>query len=145
MSRFTIHDSENVSLIVASVPITDGRAEEFVTIEPNGPFFEEVIGADGHVCRYATHDTMWTMTVRLLDSSKHNQVLSALLAADVNAPGGAGVGGLLLDDKNGATKVASPHCWISEHPGVTKSKGVGTKEWKFRFKATPATVILGGN
>src|SRR5690606_34324585 len=138
MSRTTYYDSDNVTLIVAGIPIEDGRAEEFVTVEPEEDAFADEPSADGHVVRYATHNRRYKVSVKLKRSSMHNQQLHALHTADVLAPNGAGVGVFTLKDGNGATLMASDQCWIVKAPPVTFGKAVGDVEWLIRVVASPA-------
>lgn len=144
--RFANYDSEAVDLIVAAIPINDGRAENpFVTVDADGEAFGVEQGADGHVVRYATHNRLYTVQVFLKASSEHNQQLAALHALDVNATNGAGVGAFLLKDNNGATLMAGAQCWVHKAPPRSFGREVGDVEWLVKVVANPATMIVGGN
>ncbi len=145
MIRIANYDSENVSLIAGAIPITDGKAEEFVTVEADEDSFGEEIGADGSVCRFATHNTLYTVTVRLKGYSEHNAQLHALHALDASSPNGSGIGAFMLKDGNGSTLMASDKCYIKKAPPKSLGKTIGDCEWVLRVVATPAQMLVGGN
>jgi hypothetical protein len=143
--HFAVYNSNEVNLIVANIPILDGRADPFVEISKAEPLYEVEEGSDGHACRSQTNSRLYVANVTLKGSSKENAKLSALAAIDTEASGGAGVGAFLLGDLNGSTKAASPHCWIAEVPDFEMGKKRGDVTWVLNFLADPKTIILGGN
>lgn len=145
MARFAVYDSEAVDLIVAAIPIKDGRADPFVEISAVGDAYEDEIGADGHVVRFSTGERRYDVVVTLMGSSEENQKLAALHALDVNATNGAGVGAFLLKDNNGATLLAGPQCWVKRVPDTAKGKTPGTVAWQVRVIANAGSMIVGGN
>lgn len=143
--RFSVYDSKEVSCIVGAIPIEDGRADPFVEVSQVGPAYEDEIGPDGSVVRYATGERRYDVTVNLMGSSEENAKLSALHAADVNATNGAGVGAFLLKDSNGSTLLAGAQCWITQTPGASKGRGPGEVSWNIRVIADATSMIVGGN
>lgn len=145
MTRLANYDSNQVKLVIAGIPIEDGRADEFITLEADEAAFTTEVGADGLVIRYATHSTLYTATLRLKGASAENQKLSALHALDANSPNGDGIGAFLLKDLNGATLAGSDKCWIEKAPATTFGKQRPDVEWVIKVVATPGQVIIGGN
>lgn len=145
-NHFGVYQSNQVLLVVADIPILDGRADPFVKVSKDEPFYTLVKGVDGHVTRCATNDRVYHVEVMLLGSSQENAKLSALAAIDTSTAGGSGVGGFLLKDLNGVTIMASGKCWIEKPPdpewGKTPSESV---TWLFAVVADPNKMILGGN
>ncbi|MFA4972196.1 MAG: phage protein [bacterium] len=145
-NRFANYDSEAVDLVVVGIPITDGKADTFVTITAREKSFEAVAACDGLVTRYATHNRLYDVAVTLKRSSSHNSFLAALHAVDRNSAGGAGVGVFLLKDRNGSTVIAGDKCWIEKIPdNYSFGKDVGDVTWNFCVVATHAAVLPGGN
>lgn len=145
MGDFAVYDSSNVTLLVSDIPIKQGLADPFIKISWEGDAFDDDVGADGSVCRFATHETRFTAELTLKAWSEHNAVLSALHAIDTATPGGSGVGGFLLKDNNGSTVMAAAQCWIQAPPDPEFGKNRPDVTWKFRGRATRSTMIIGGN
>ena len=144
--RLAVYDSDAVSLIAAALPINDGRAvEEFVTVDKDSDTFEEEESADGSVCRYATHGSLYTITVKLKGWSAENPKLMALHALDANAPNGAGIGIFLLKDGNGSTLCNSDKCWIKKPPQSGFGKNRPDVDWVFKVVANVGQMLIGGN
>lgn len=144
MARVTAFDITAYDHIVGGIPIKDGLVSSTVTAE--GPAFADELGADGHVQRYATHETRATLEIVLKGSSEENQKLSALHAADVASSSGVGVVPVLVFDNNGATKISTDSGWITQQP----AKGVGSAAqdvtWNIRLVLNkPLEWVVGGN
>lgn len=145
-NRYTNYDSEAVDLVVCAIPITDGKAENFVKVSPDEEAFNVVKGADGHVARFATHNRVYNVEVHLLGTSEHNQQLAALHAADREDTAGAGVGVFLLKDRNGATILAADKCWIEKLPDWEMGKSPSADiTWMFKVVANNLGMVVGGN
>lgn len=144
-NRTAVFDSNRVNVFLCDIPIVDGRGDPFLKIEKVREAFVFVVGADGHVCRAATHDRMYRATLTLKGSSQENQKIAALHAIDVMTPGGSGIGGLLVKDLGGASLFAAAACWVEKQAdfevGVTRADCV----WVFVAVADPDTMIVGGN
>lgn len=143
--RLGVYDARNVVLIAAAIPIKDGLADEFVTVEADEDAFTEETSPDGAVLRAATGNTLYTVTVKLKGYSEHNAQLSALHALDVNSLNGAGVGLFLLKDNNGSTLMSSNKCWIKKAPPKTFGKTLPDCEWVFKVVGSPTQMLVGGN
>lgn len=145
MARLTIYESKAVDVIFAGFPMSDGRADPFFSIAPNGPaYVVEGPGADGHITRCGTNDDLYTITLTLKGTSNAHAKLSALHIADRSSANGAGVAPLLVKDGNGSTLIATDRCWIVQAPetefGITRPD----MAWEFHAIIPPAGLILGG-
>ncbi|MCK9604727.1 MAG: DUF3277 family protein [Candidatus Omnitrophica bacterium] len=145
MGDYKNYDSNAVDLVICAVPITDGRAENFVKITATEDAFGTEVSADGEVTRFATHNDVADVEVTLKRSSKHNQQLAAIFAADRLSTAGAGVGVLLVKDRNGASVFASDKCWIKKLPDWQSGKAVGDVTWQLQCVIKPLGAIPGGN
>ena len=143
--RLAVYDSDAVSLNTCGIPVTDGRAEKFVTVDKEGDSFGTEQGADAAVCRYATHGSLYIVTVALKGFSNVNQKYAALHALDCNSLNGAGIGIFLLKDNNGATLMGSDKMWITRPPAAGFGKTREDVEWVFHVVAPQGTMIVGGN
>lgn len=139
-----IYDSNEVDVIVAGYPIDSGRGtDEFVKIAFDSNAFEDVVGVDGQVARSKTNDLRATVTVTLMQTSKANAMLSALHQLDLNAPNGAGVGSLMIKDKQGTSLYAAAECWIQKTPDSSFKKTADERAWSIRCAKLIA--FTGGN
>jgi len=133
-----------VSLVFGGIPLDSGFGKDTVfVIEPEGELWGDVKGADGEVCRYATNEKRFTLTVKLLQSSEKNAVLSALVLAGQLAGNGSDVGSVLLKDQNGTSTLAAGTCWIAGLP--TQEFGVETGEREWKIRGVWDLVVVGGN
>lgn len=137
----------SVNWIHGGVPIsTIGGAGEsdFFTPERVQADFEFKEGADGSVTRSATNSKLAKITLKTMQSSDVNGVLSALLANDVKSPGGAGiVPGVITDLPNGTTGITYSQGWIAGPPACPFGKEAQEREWT--FYAYCEIYFVGGN
>jgi hypothetical protein len=145
VKRLGVYDARNVVLIAAAIPVSDGLADEFVVVEADDDAFSEESGPDGAVMRYATGNTLYTVTVNLKGYSEHNAQFSALHALDVNSLNGAGIGIFLLKDNNGSTLMSADKCWIKKAAPKTLGKTLPDCAWVFKVVANAGTMLVGGN
>jgi hypothetical protein len=130
MSDFYIYDADQISIVVAAIPIEAGFAEgEFMSIDVPAKFTMKR-GAKGDVTRSKTYDGTAVAKLRLMQKSSSNAPLSALYALDCNTPNGAGVGPFLVKDRQGATVYAASKSWISKGPTGAFAAEDTVREWE---------------
>jgi len=130
MSDFHTHDADQITVVIAGIPIEAGFAEgEFCTIESQEGFTTKR-GALGDVTRSKTFNGEAKVKLRIMQKSASNAPLSALYQLDVNAPNGAGVGPFLVRDRAGATVHAASKCWISKMPNGAFGAEDIPREWE---------------
>lgn len=131
MADTRIYDSNQISIMIGPVPIAGGYADgEFCKIHKNTDDFIMVVGTDGSVTRSNTNDDSHEVTITLMQSASANNALSALRNLDKITPNGAGVGPLLIRDRQGTTVFAAAHCWIAGPPDAVFDRGATGRAWK---------------
>jgi hypothetical protein len=127
------YDADRVTISIAGILINSGFADgEFARIEQESDDFSDVVGTDGEVTRSKTLDRRATITVLLLQSSDGNARLSALSNIDRNNPNGAGIGALMIRDRQGSAMYSAEHCWISKPPNASFDRAATSREWTIR-------------
>lgn len=124
-----IYDANRVKIILGGI-IMQGFADgDFLDITYVSDQFMDVAGTDGEVSRSKTNDGRATVTIRLMQTSKTNALLSALVNTDLNADGGAGVGAFLVTDLSGQTILKSENAWIKKIPDQTFGREAQERAW----------------
>ncbi len=140
-----IYDANEVTVVVALIDIDAGFADgEFVRIEQEEQF-STYIGSDGQVTRSKTNQKVARVTIILAQSSESNAALSTLHALDINAPNGAGVGPILIRDRQGLSQFSSDACWIVKFADESYDREVTTREWPIDAVTNGASRFVGGN
>lgn len=125
-----VYDASQVTLVFMGIVIDSGFADgEFCTIEQTEKDFDAVVGTDGEVTRTKTNNRHATIKVKLMQTSDGNAFLSALNNLDLATPGGAGVGPMLIRDRQGTSVYAAQHCWIAQPPNVSYDRSATPREW----------------
>lgn len=133
MAGFKVYDSDQVSASLAGINLNEGTADgEWLRVERDSPAFEDVVGTSGEVTRSKTNDDRATVTLRLMQSSDVNDLLSVLYNSDKATPGGVGVGPLLIRDRQGTTLLNAEKAWISKAPDVSMDRTATAREWIIR-------------
>jgi hypothetical protein len=142
---FKAWNIRDLAINLNAVPLDDGGYgdDEVMTLEWEGDFFEDFIGADGEVSRSNTNDYRATVTLRFAQTAAANDRLSALLQADLTAPNGAAAGIFTARDKEGRLVVTSERSWIMGYPSVKAAKTVQVNEWKIRLADARASFVGG--
>lgn len=126
-------DSAQITAEFGGVNLNQGTADgEWLTLEPQADLTTVKVGADGSIVRGKTKNRLWTMTVRLLETSAVNSALSAIAALDAIQEGGAGVVPLMVRDRGGTTLLAAERAWISKMPAVGFSTEPMVREWQIQ-------------
>jgi hypothetical protein len=137
------YDSDQYTVSFAGIPIHGYADGPFLTIEMVGDQFTDVIGTDGEIARSKTNEQRATATIRLLQTSDSNDLLSAVLNLDLKTPNGAGVGVFTVRDNQGRTILNAGEAWITKIPSVELDRGATEREWTFRLAKLEA--FIGGN
>ncbi len=118
----------DIKIVVGGIELTGMADTSFVTIEFAADSFTKKVGADGSVTRVRVADDSASVTVKLLQSSASNEVLTALMEAD--RAGLTGALPLIVKDANGNSLYTCGKSWIATRPSVDYSNDIGTLEWK---------------
>lgn len=139
-----VYDANQVSMVFMGIPITSGYDDgEFLTIEQEMADFEKVVGTDGEVTRYKTNNRSATIKLKLMQSSAGNAALSVLNTLDISTPGGAGIGPMLIRDRQGTSIYTASKCWISKPPDVKFDRKPTAREWT--LECSDLVRLDGGN
>lgn len=138
-----IYDSNQVQVAFAGIPVQGYADGDFLTVTWETDSFSDVAGTDGDVSRSKTNDQRATVEIILMNTSPTNDLLSAVWQADLNTPGGAGVGSLLVTDLNGTTLLTAGNAWISKAPDITYGREANERTWTLRVDKLVA--FVGGN
>lgn len=129
--RFTHYDFSQVTAAFGPI-IMDGYQDgEGITIEHTSDAFTLKVGVDGKATRNKVLDRSARITIKLMQSSAVNDLLSAVYLADRIAPNGAGVGPFIIRDQNGRSVFSAAEAWIARAPDVTFDQEVQVREWVF--------------
>jgi hypothetical protein len=125
-----VYDSNRVQISFAGIPVEKGYADgDFLTITKSSDAFTSVVGTDGEVTRSKTLDRRAEVEIVLMQSSKTNDLLAAVHKADLESPGGAGVGAFLVVDQNGTSLYAAGNAWIKRAPDPVFGREAQSRTW----------------
>lgn len=130
---FAVLDPDQNSVTVCGVLVEGGFADgDMVTIVPESDAFITKVGATGAVTRIKTNNKLCTITLRLMQASIYNTILSALHQLDILVPNGAGVGPTIIKDLSGTSLYFFSKSWIAKAPDVTRGMDDNAMEWKIQ-------------
>jgi hypothetical protein len=132
-----------VQVAFAAIPVQGYADGDFLTITYETDAFSDVAGTDGEVARSKTNDRRATVEIILMSTSPTNDLLSAVHLADINTPGGAGVGAFLVTDLNGTSLFTAGNAWVQKAPDVTYGREANERTWTLRVDSLVA--FTGGN
>jgi hypothetical protein len=124
-------DATQLIMVFMGIGVSTGFDEnEFLEMEPEAELFGHKVGADGEVTRFRNNNRVNKITLKLMQTSIANTLLSAVANLDQNTPGGAGIGPMLVQDLQGTSLFAAQYCWISKMPKRTFAREVQVREWE---------------
>jgi hypothetical protein len=138
---FATYDFSQVNLIIGGVPISGFADGSSITVEFDEQQWTKTTGSDGLVTRSKSNNYSGSVSVSLQQSSRANDVLSALWVADRTS--NAGVVPLLIKDNSGRTLWAAQHAWVQQMPSQEFGKELSDREWLLDCDAL--TGAAGGN
>jgi hypothetical protein len=128
-----VYDADQITISFGTVALTGLAEDDVLTIEQDSDDFTDVAGLDGEVTRSKSRDRRATITVRLMQTSDSNDLLSAINNADFKAPNGAGIAQLMIRDRGtGRALYAAAEAWIAKPPQVVYGRSAKVREWKLR-------------
>lgn len=130
MADLNEYDPTRVVFAWGEITITTGWApDSFIEIEHDEDAFTKQVGAGGEVTRTRNANEAGSVTVRLLQGSVFNSLLSA--AAKLDRRVGGGIKPLMIKDLLGNTLVLAEHAWIRKIAPSPFAKEAGEREWVF--------------
>jgi hypothetical protein len=138
-----VYSGDQVVIQIGDTLIEAGYADgEFLRIEQESDDWSDVVGTDGEVAISKSNDARATLTLLLLQTSRHNDELSAMRNNGLRT-GRPGVGPLFVRDLLGNSLHEAPVCWIQKPPDRSFDRTATTREWKLRVGQLKSTD--GGN
>lgn len=136
---FNAWNPADVSVVVAGNIIGGWGDDTFVTVERSEDAFSLKVGIDGIGARAKNNNRSGTVSLTLMNTSKSNDVLSALAAADELS--GQAAFPIMVRDANGTMLATALTAWITKIPTVEFGKEVGNRTWQF---TTDSLIIFAG-
>ena len=125
-----VYDADQVSLIFMGALIQSGFDDGvFLEIDQEADDFTHKVGTDGETARSKTNNHNADVKVHLMQTSDGNAALSALNNLDKLAPNGAGVGPMLIRDRQGTSLYTAAHCWVRKPPDVQFAREASDRVW----------------
>jgi hypothetical protein len=122
------YDPAQYIITFGNICLTAGFAPDtFATFEPADKLVTTTVGAAGEVVRSFSRNKTGTLTVRILQSSVINDLLSAVAAEDQLTK--TGVRPLQVKDLNGTTVHTAADAWIEDRPHEERAAVAGQNEW----------------
>lgn len=128
----TVYNAHDVVIELAGVLIQGGAADgEFLTIERQAELISYVVGTLGEVAVSINRNMAAIVTLRLLQTSSFNDLLSARVAQMRASPSGiVGVGPFLVRDLNGRTMHRSQRSVLYKAPNLAFDRTATPREWQ---------------
>lgn len=123
------YDPGQVSVTFGPVILSGFGDGEQILVEPNVESFSLLMGAQGDGARTRSRDKSSRVTVRLLQTSETNDLLSAILATDRAT--GEGIFPLMVKDNGGRALHLAESAWIVAPPSSAYGAEAGVREWIF--------------
>lgn len=90
MARFAKYRADQVAVTVAGVLMSGfADADDAIMIENMSDQVDSVVGIDGEVAASVTNDRRVKLTLKLMQTSASNAILSSLLNDYINSPNGS--------------------------------------------------------
>ncbi len=121
------YDPGKVSVTFGPIIFSGFADGEQILVEPNVESFTLLMGAQGEGARTNSKDKSSRVTVRVLQTSETNALLSATHAADRAT--GEGIFPLMVKDNGGLSIHAAESAWIVGEPSAPYGAEAGVREW----------------
>jgi hypothetical protein len=133
MSDLKVYNADEVIVSFNGILIGKGAADgDFVSIEFDEDAFALAVGSQGEAARSRSNNRSATITITLMQTADENTLLNAMHVLDLTSPGGAGIGPLLVQDRNGQSLHFAEKAWIQKAPAAAFGREAGTREWVLR-------------
>lgn len=137
------YDPSKVDAICGVLPLTGFAAGSFITVEFDEDAFTKYVGSQGEGARAKSCNVAAKVTIRLMQTSDSNDVLTDFALADKFANGGIFPFAIKDNSPNGRTFCIADSMWVKKQPSIDYSNEIGVREWV--LDTTNLTVYLGGN
>lgn len=118
--------------------LAEGFAEgdDVIEVVPSSEIAALTVGADGEAAVSALNDESAEIKAKFLQTSKMNDVLSALAASRARFP-------FVLKDNNGTSIAVAEVCWVKKRPTLGYGSKTNAREWL--LETGSVNTFVGGN
>lgn len=124
------YDFSQVSVIVGGFAMTGFADGSSVTVERDEDAFTLSVGSDGEAARSKSNNFAGKITIKLMQTSPSNDVLSAFAKADELS--NSGVIPSMVKDNLGRSLHMAENSWVERMPSSDYARESGTREWVMR-------------
>ena len=135
------YDPGQVSVTFGPIILSGFGDGEQIMVEPNVESFTLLMGAQGEGARTRSRDKSARVTVRILQTSETNDLLSAVQNLDRAA--GEGIFPLMVKDNGGRSLFLAESAWIVAPPSSPFGSEAGVREWIFETDSMES--LIAGN
>lgn len=126
MSALRTFSLKGCTLTYGPIEVSGFAADDVFTVEPSGPDFTEVLGADGDLSM-TQNSVYYKVKISLAQTSKTNAAFSAALKLDRIS--GAGVAPLIFKDARGTSTTVLTAARIMGEPSAAYGTTLKNREW----------------
>lgn len=129
-----IYNPSEVTITFSALPFEGGLADgEFVSWSFDSNITDDVVGTDGEVSVSVNNDARATVTLKLMQTSDLNRVLSQLGNLRRRGGGALGIGPFALVVGGTGETLIAPESWILKWPDGSLDRTASTREWQIRL------------
>ena len=136
------YSPQDVTVSIAGMYLLDGYADgTFVNIVKEVKPFTSMTSMDGNRARVYNKDSGYQVELTLAQSSRSNDILSAIYNIDVATQ--IGKFPLFIKDNRGTTTFMALTAWVEDIPNVSFGNSLETRTWV--LGCSQASLAVGGN
>lgn len=124
------YDASQVSVIVGGFAMTGFADGSAVTIDRDEDAFSLSVGTDGESARSKSNNFAGKITIKLMQTSPSNDVLTAFAKADELS--NAGIVPAMVKDNLGRSMHMAENAWVERFPSSDFARESGVREWVLR-------------
>ena len=128
-------------VLVNGIPLTGFGEDEAISVAPMADLSTSKVGIDGDVSRSMGTDRRVEVTIRLMQTSPSNDVLSGIVG--VQAVTGGRLITLTVMNATSRDLVVAGQAWLRARPTLTFAREAGEREWV--FQCLPSAWFAGGS
>jgi len=137
------YDPSQVIVTVGGIILSGFSDGDSITAKRDEDNYFVRVGTDGGVARARNANKMGEFEFRLLQTSKANDLLSALVSTNDLVNDGLAVIPIGIVDGSGRSLAVATQCWIKTLPELVLGKEVTERVWV--FSAADLKIFYGGN
>ncbi len=130
MAQLKTYDYNQVAVIIGGTQATGVAEGEAVTVEQDADAWALTIGADGEQTRSKSNNNAGTVTLKLMQTSDMNDILTAFYNADKLSNNGKFP--LMIKDNSGRSLHVAEQAWVQKLPKVGYGAEASEREWVIR-------------